>query len=103
MSDWNNSSNHDISISGSSDKVSYYLSSGYNRQNSPIKIADDYFDRYNVRSKVNYRINDYISVGNNTILGLNERVTPSQVEMSEIFHVFPTSVLKKPGWILGVF
>jgi TonB-linked SusC/RagA family outer membrane protein len=96
MSDWNNSSNHDLSISGSSDKVNYYLSSGYNRQNSPIKIADDYFDRYNVRSKVNYRINDYISVGNNTILGLNERVTPSQVEMSEIFHVFPTSVLKNP-------
>ena len=100
LSDWNNTHNHDLSISGSSEKVNYYISTGYNRQNSPIKIADDYFDRYSIRSKVNYKLNDYLSVGNNTVIGLNERVNPSlyssSSSMAEIYHVFPTSTLKNP-------
>ena len=96
LSDWNNTHNHDLSISGSSEKVNYYLSAGYNRQNSPIKIADDYFDRYSIRSKINYKLTDFLSVGNNTVVGLNKRISPSQIDMFEIYHVFPTSVLKNP-------
>lgn len=96
LSDWTNSHTHDLSIAGSDEKVSYYLSAGYNRQNSPIRLVDDYFDRYNMRSKLSYKLTDFLSVGNNTILGLSKRKTPSQVSLTEIYNVFPTSVDKNP-------
>lgn len=91
LSDWNSTHTHDLSISGSTDKVQYYLSGSFNRQNSPIKLADDYFDRYNLRSKVNYKLADFISVGNNTVIGNIKRVTPSQVDLFDVYNVFPTS------------
>ena len=46
LNDFNFTHNHDLSVSGASEnnKVRYYLSGGYNRQNSPLTLADDYFD-----------------------------------------------------------
>ncbi|MCL8000893.1 hypothetical protein M8994_22135, partial [Brucella sp. 21LCYQ03] len=64
LSDWNFTQNHDMSISGASDKVQYYLSAGYNRQNSPITLADDYFDRYTIRAKTNYQATSFLQIGN---------------------------------------
>src|SRR5690606_37197901 len=48
LNDFNHSNNHDLSINGRSEnqKARYYLSGGYNKQNSPLNMADDYFDRY---------------------------------------------------------
>lgn len=96
LSDWNFTQNHDLSLSGSSDKVNYYLSTGYNRQNSPIKIADDYFDRFSIRSKVNYKIADFLSVGNNTSISNTIRQQPSQYSLFDIYSLFPTSYDKNP-------
>ncbi len=91
LSDWNFTQNHDMSISGASDKVQYYLSAGYNRQNSPITLADDYFDRYTVRAKTNYQATSFLQIGNNTIIGNTKRITPSQISMFDIYTAFPTS------------
>ena len=96
LSDWNSTHNHDLSISGSNEKVNYYLSGGYNRQNSPIKLADDYFDRYTLRSKINYKLTDFFSLGNNTVVGNTKRVQPSQYDLFNIYSIFPTSFDKNP-------
>lgn len=91
LSDWNSTHNHDLALSGSTDKLNYYLSAGYNRQNSPIKLADDYFDRYTIRSKMNYTLTDFLKLGNNTVIGNTERKNPSQYNLLNIYNVFPTS------------
>lgn len=96
LSDWNSAQTHDVSISGASDKAQYYLSGSYNRQNSPVILTDDYFDRYNLRAKVNYKLADFISIGNNTVLGSNRRLTPSRMDLPGIYNVFPTSYHKNP-------
>ena len=71
------SQNHQISIRGGSNDVNYLLSGSYSRENGIISIADDYFDRYTVRSKVNYTPAEWITIGNNTALAFTERKNPS--------------------------
>lgn len=96
LSDWNSTHTHDLSISGSSEKVQYYISGSFNRQNSPVKLTEDYFDRYNLRSKVNYQLADFISLGNNTVIGSTRRLAPSRMSLPDIYNVFPTSYDKNP-------
>jgi len=91
LSDLNFTHNHDMALSGSSDKVNYYFSGGYNRQNSPIQLADDYFDRYTLRSKITYDIRPFLKFGNNTMLGNSIREKPAQYDLFDIYNVFPTS------------
>lgn len=91
LDDFNFTHNHDLSVSGASEnnKVRYYLSGGYNRQNSPLTLADDYFDRYSLRAKADYKVTDWLTVGNNTSLSNTERKTPSQLDMFGIYNNFP--------------
>ncbi|KGE13071.1 SusC/RagA family TonB-linked outer membrane protein [Sphingobacterium deserti] len=96
LSDWNSAQTHDLSISGAGEKVQYYLSGSYNRQNSPVILTDDYFDRYNLRAKVNYKLADFISFGNNTVIGSTRRLSPSRMDLAAIYNVFPTSYDKNP-------
>jgi len=91
LSDWNFTHNHEMAISGSTDKVSYYFSGNYNRQNSPITLADDYFDRKTIRSKVSYKLTDYLTFGNNTNISNSVRKQPSQYSLFDIYNIFPTS------------
>ncbi len=92
LNDFNFTHNHDLSVSGASEnnKVRYYLSSGYNRQNSPLTLADDYFDRYSMRAKTDYKVTDWLTLGNNTSLSNTERKLPSQLSIFDIFNYFPT-------------
>lgn len=92
LDDFNHSNNHDIAISGRSEnnKARYYLSGGYNRQNSPLTVAEDFYDRYSIRAKVDYKLADWITVGNNTMVTNTLRKNPSQYSLFDIHNLFPT-------------
>ncbi len=92
LEDMNFTQNHDLSISGVSENsdINYYLSAGYNRQNSPLTLADDYFDRYSFRSKVNFKVNKWLSLGNNSFVTNTLRKTPTQFDLFNTFNFFPT-------------
>ncbi len=57
---------HNISISGGTKKVKYFLSGGYNRQTGIIKARPDVFQKVNMRSKLDFTINKYVKMTNNT-------------------------------------
>lgn len=92
LEDMNFTQNHDLSISGVSENsdINYYLSAGYNRQNSPLTLADDYFDRYSFRSKVNFKVNKWLRLGNNSFVTNTLRKTPTQFDLFNTFNFFPT-------------
>ncbi len=98
MDDYNFTHNHDLAISGVSEnsKVRYYLSGGYNRQNSPLTLAEDFFDRYSLRAKVDYKLADWITVGNNTSLSNSSRNRPSQLNVFDLYNYFPTDYHVNP-------
>jgi TonB-linked SusC/RagA family outer membrane protein len=84
--------NHDLSISGRSNdkKANYYLSAGYNNQKSPLAIAKDEFNRFGVRSKINYKINDWLKVGNNLFISNTTRDKPLDFSLFDTYNIFPT-------------
>lgn len=96
LSDYTFSQDHALSIAGASEKMQYYLSGAYNRQNGVIKMADDYFDRYNFRSKINYQAAKWLSVGNNTYLISTIRENPTYFSILDIYNLFPTNWDKNP-------
>ena len=57
---------HNISVSGGNKKVKYYLSGAFNRQTGIIKARPDVFQKFNLRSKVDFKINKYMRMSNNT-------------------------------------
>jgi len=93
LDDYNFSQNHDLAISGASEnnKVRYYLSGGYNRQNSPLTLANDFYDRYSLRAKVDYELAKWIKVGNNTSMSNALRETPTRFSMYNVYNYFPTA------------
>lgn len=59
---------HNLSISGSNSKVSYYLGADFFREKGLLKLNKDIYERYNVRSHIEYKPTSWLTVGNNTSL-----------------------------------
>lgn len=71
------STNHTIDLSGKTEKVSYYLSAGYNFTDGMIKYGTDKFQRYNLRSKLSFNITKNWTVANNTNLTIKDYEAPN--------------------------
>lgn len=84
------STNHQVSVSGGTQDVKYLLSSSYSSENGILSIADDYFDRYTVRSKVSYNPVNWLTLSNNTYLTTTERKVPSYFDLTAIYNLHPT-------------
>ncbi len=56
---------HNVSISGGSKAVKYFISAGYDRQTGILKITPDVYQKYNVRAKIDAQLNKYVSLSNN--------------------------------------
>ena len=57
---------HQISLSGGSKGVKYYLSGAFDQQTGIVKANPDVFTKYNLRSKIDFQINKYAKMTNNT-------------------------------------
>ncbi|MDN5202205.1 SusC/RagA family TonB-linked outer membrane protein [Fulvivirgaceae bacterium BMA10] len=66
-----NSQQHNLTVSGGSDKLNYFMLAGFNRAKGPYDNTN--FDRYNFRSKVEAKVNDNLKIGLN--INGNRRVT----------------------------
>ena len=57
---------HNLSVSGATDKVSYYLGAEYYGEAGMLHYNKDHYSRFNVRNKVEYRPFEWLLIGNNT-------------------------------------
>lgn len=58
---------HNISVSGGTKNVRYFISGGYDRQTGIMKAAEpDVFQKYNLRAKIDAKMNKIMSLSNNT-------------------------------------
>lgn len=57
--------NHNVSVSGGTDRIKYYGYAGYNRQELQFKPNSGYYDRFNFQANFSARANDYLTVGMN--------------------------------------
>lgn len=73
---YNSSTTHDISIKGSSKKLSYSLAGRIFDQEGIYKIGADDYTTYNLRSKAKMTVNDWLSVDNNTSVFRSKQKQP---------------------------
>ncbi|WP_129697163.1 SusC/RagA family TonB-linked outer membrane protein [Parabacteroides goldsteinii] len=63
---WAWSNEHNISLSGGTEKIQYYASGSYLNQNGNLRYGEDNYKRYNATAKVNTQINKYVDFNINT-------------------------------------
>ncbi|WP_343562920.1 TonB-dependent receptor [Sphingobacterium sp.] len=77
--------NANLSIAKKSDKIGYYLSSDYYRQDGLLKYGNDVYKRYNVRGKVDFDVTYWLQVSNNTLLTSMNYDTPVVLDAGDSF------------------
>ncbi|MEX2641179.1 MAG: SusC/RagA family TonB-linked outer membrane protein, partial [Balneolales bacterium] len=97
LDDYGMSHNNTLSLDGRSEQTSYYLSGSYDTQDGALQIADDQFDRWSVRSNVDYRPFDWLTIGNKTNITKSERLKPSYLPEGEN-GVQAFYLLEPMGW-----
>ncbi|WP_422350183.1 SusC/RagA family TonB-linked outer membrane protein [Flagellimonas sp.] len=90
------SQNHNLSFTGGSEKVNYYMSASHNKHNGSLKIADDFFTRTGIRTKVNAKLTDWLTLGNNTSYLISKRKNPSYFNIQTLYNFAPTDWDKNP-------
>ncbi|GLR16883.1 SusC/RagA family TonB-linked outer membrane protein [Portibacter lacus] len=89
------SQNHNISFQGSSDKINYFISCNYSKDNGNIKITDDPWSRYNARIKFGFNPSEWLNIEtNSSFLQVNQN-GPSY-NISQSFDLVPLDVVKNP-------
>ncbi len=101
LSDYGMSTNYSLSLDGMTERTNYYLSGSFDRQDGALQIADDRFDRWSIRSRVNYQAFDWLSIGNNTLISMTDRVMPSRWDwgtwaMWDFYNHAPMAMDKNP-------
>jgi TonB-linked SusC/RagA family outer membrane protein len=96
LDNYTQSQRHNIALSGKSGNTTYYLSGAYDGQNGALRIAEDKFDRYSVRAKVNFKPFQFLSFGNNTMFAFTERSKPYHLSIPALYDLFPTSWDRNP-------
>ena len=75
--DANTATTHNLSVQGSSNKLSWMVSGRFYSQDSIYKIADETFGNYNLRSKGKIQIRPWLSIENNTSLYIENYHQPT--------------------------
>lgn len=68
--------NHNLDISGTSDKTSYSIGGSYFYQQGIMDTKNDY-QRYNFRGRLDQKVNDILKIGINTVLSEYQRNIPN--------------------------
>lgn len=62
------SMNHNISVSGATNKVRYYVSGNYNKEDGMLKYGRNDYKQYNVRTKLDIQVTPWWNIGSNSSL-----------------------------------
>lgn len=84
--DYTTSTTHDLSVRGSTKKLSYSITGRYNNQGGIYKIGDESYNTFNLRAKGKIQINKWLSLDNNTSLYRSKSSQPMFSTGSLIAH-----------------
>ncbi|MFI3285592.1 MAG: SusC/RagA family TonB-linked outer membrane protein [Rikenellaceae bacterium] len=62
LNDWRNYTRANVEMGGSKDEISYFFNGGYYGDSGLQKVGENNYNRLNVRTNLDYRVNDYMSV-----------------------------------------
>lgn len=102
------STQHNVSVSGGNKDAKYYVSGGLDWQKGILRTNPDIFRKYNLRAKMDFRINKYATLSNNTAFFASQYnfVGDGDVENSMSYgsrHALACFPFKNPDgtWLYG--
>lgn len=104
LSDYTRTSNHNVSISGGSNTITYFTSLGMQLDEGIYTNSASSFERLDFRGNLDYKINDNLSVGLLTNLQQANRMSPTTSTNHIYYSVIaslPTSVATYPNGLPG--
>lgn len=90
---------HNLSISGGSQKVKYYIGAGYIYQNGLIDRVDDHLEKYNLNTKLSFLARQWLKVqfcNNLTISRIRRPMADQTIFYAQISDKFPTQTTVLP-------
>ena len=97
---------HSVSISGGNKAVRYFLSASYDKKVGVIKQNPDVYQKYNLRSKLDFDINKWFKMSNNTSYFASSYSFPGVGDVENAFayaarHALAAFPLKNPdgSWV----
>lgn len=98
------SQEHNLSVTGGSDKIQYYLSANFLDEDGQLNVGDDHYNRYTVSSKINAQLSDIVSLGYNTRFVRSDFRRPTHLNDTFFGDIgrqcWPTKPLYDPNGIL---
>ena len=98
---------HNLSVSGGSKSINYYVSGGFMNQKGLLKVADDHHNRFNVTAKVNAQITKWLDLNYSLRWTREEYESPTYLYSGNglffhnIIRRWPTNAIKDPnGYIM---
>lgn len=93
------SQNQSLSLSGSALAktlpVSYYISVDYTKENGLNKLANDYWNRYGLRSRTNISPLQWLKIDNNLSIYQTEKERPL-ASITDLYYLQPIDVARNP-------
>jgi TonB-dependent starch-binding outer membrane protein SusC len=69
--------NHNLNVSGGDSKATYSIGGDYFAQDGILDMKNDY-ERFNLRMKLDYKANNWLTIGGNVILSNANKYSPDQ-------------------------
>ena len=88
--------NTNLSVSKRADKMAYYLSADYYRQDGMLKYGNDIYNRYNLRGKIDLNITRWLDISNNTLITSSDYKAPVLMDADFFWNVNRQSSLDVP-------
>jgi len=83
-----NIQNHSLNVLGGSEKASYSVGMNYLAQEGIMNMKNEY-TRYNVRSKIDYVANNWLTIGGNIILSNSDKYEPQEGAWHTTYFAVP--------------
>ncbi|WP_236977152.1 SusC/RagA family TonB-linked outer membrane protein [Membranihabitans maritimus] len=104
LKDYSSTRQHNLSVTGGGDKISYFGSFGAQNDNGLYTNSNTSYKRYNFRGNVDIEVNEYLDLGLD-ITGIQENRMYSGVSFSTIFRtirrMYPTDHAIFPNGLPG--
>lgn len=98
------SQEHNLSITGGSEKVQYYLSGNFLNEDGQLNVGEDHYNRYTLSSKINAELSKYVTVAYNSRFVRSDNESPTHLSDSFFSEIgrqsWPTKPLYDPNGIL---
>src|SRR5690606_34480319 len=96
MADNSFSQKHNVQASGGSDKTQFYVAGGYTEQNGMYRYGNDHYKRYNLLTKLNTQVTDWLRFNTNVKYANGETNFPMGETTVNREHTFREMLMFAP-------